>query len=163
VTLDTPTGPFVADFVICGTGVVHDARLRPELAACADNIATWGDRYTPPEHERNDRLACFPYLTADFAFAEKVPGRTPWIGDLHLFGIGTTLSFGPAGSSINAMTIATPKLVAGVTRGLFRADLAEHWRDLLAYDVRQVELDPARIRPAPIMPAPIMPAPGGQK
>jgi hypothetical protein len=47
------------------------------------------------------------------------------------------------------MTIATPKLVAGVTRGLFRADLAEHWRDLLACDVRQVELDPARIRPAP--------------
>ena len=149
VVLDTPNGPFAADFVICGTGIDHDAHLRPELSFCADNIATWGDRYSPPEDERNDRLARFPYLDADFAFTEKTPGRTPWIADLHLFGIGTTMSFGPAGSSINAMTIATPKLVAGVTRGLFRADLAEHWRDLLAYDVRQVELDPARIRPAP--------------
>jgi cation diffusion facilitator CzcD-associated flavoprotein CzcO len=146
VALDTPTGTFAADFVICGTGIDHNARLRPELAACADNIATWGDRYTPPEDERNDRLARFPYLTQDFAFTEKIPGRTPWIADLHLFGIGTTMSFGPAGSSINAMTTAVPKLVAGVTRGLFRNDLAEHWRDLRAYDVRQVELDPARIR-----------------
>jgi hypothetical protein len=32
-----------------------------------------------------------------------------------------------------------------VTRGLFRLGLAEYWRDLLAYDEQQVELDPARI------------------
>ena len=55
------------------------------------------------------------------------------------------MSFGPSGSSINAMTIAVPKLAAGVTRGLFRADLEEHWRDLQAYNVKQVEIDPARI------------------
>jgi cation diffusion facilitator CzcD-associated flavoprotein CzcO len=146
VRLDTPQGPFDADFVICGTGIDHDASFRPELSAFADNIATWADRYTPPIDERNDRLARFPYLTQDYAFAETTPGRTPWIADIHLFGIGTTMSFGPSGSSINAMTIAVPKLAAGVTRGLFRADLAEHWRDLRAYDVKQVELDPARLR-----------------
>jgi len=145
VVLATSTIPFTADFVICGTGIDHDARRRPELAGCADNIATWGDRYTAPDDERNDRLARFPYLASDFAFTEKRPGRTPWIADLHLFGVGTTMSFGPAGSSINAMTTATPRLVAGVTRGLFRTDLAEHWRDLLGYDERQVELDPRRI------------------
>ena len=39
VRLDTPHGPHVADFLICGTGVRHDPALRPELAACADNIA----------------------------------------------------------------------------------------------------------------------------
>ena len=50
------------------------------------------------------------------------------------------MSFGPAGASINAMSIAVPKLVAGVTRGLFRADVAEHLVRLLAYDVKQVEL-----------------------
>lgn len=145
VRLDTPKGPFDADFVICGTGIDHDARLRPELAAFADNIATWGDRYTPPPDERNDRLSRFPYLTQDYAFTEKTPGRTPWIADIHLFGIGTTISFGPSGSSINAMTIAVPKLAAGITRGLFRTDLEDHWRDLRAYNVKQVELDPARI------------------
>ena len=60
VRLDTQKGPFDANFIICGTGIDHDARFRPELAAFADNIATWGDRYTPPQEERNDRLARFP-------------------------------------------------------------------------------------------------------
>lgn len=146
VSLETPKGMFAADFVICGTGMENDARLRPELAACADNIATWGDRYTPSPEERNDRLARSPYLTPDFAFTEKVAGRTPWIADLHLFGTSTAMSFGPAGSSINAMTTAVPKLVAGVTRGLFRADLPEHWQSLLDYNEQQVELDPVHFR-----------------
>ena len=145
VRLDTTHGPFTADFVICGTGVKHDMALRPELAACASNIATWADRYTPPADERDARLSAFPYLSADFAFTERVAGQTPWIAAIHLFGIGTTVSFGPAGSSINAMTTAVPKLVAGVTRGLFRTDLAEHWQDLLAYDVEQVVLRPDRM------------------
>lgn len=145
VVLETSHGPFMADFVICGTGIKHDMALRPELAACAGNIAVWSDRYDPPPAERDDRLAAFPYLDPGFAFTERTPGLTPWIGDIHLFGIGTTVSFGPAGSSINAMTTAVPKLVAGVTRGLFREDLAEHWKELLAYDVPQAELSPAHI------------------
>jgi FAD-dependent urate hydroxylase len=145
VRLHTPKGPFDADYVISGTGIDHDASHRPELAGFADNIATWADRYTPPREECNDRLARFPYLTQDYAFTEKISSRTPWIADIHLFGIGTTMSFGPSGSSINAMTIAVPKLVAGVTRGLFRADLEDHWHDLQAYDVKQVELDPSHL------------------
>ena len=85
-------------------------------------------------------------MDGDYAFTERVPGRTPWVADLHLFGIGTSVSFGPAGSSINAMTTAVPKLVAGVTRGLFRTDLREHWQALLDYDVKQVELSPRHQR-----------------
>ena len=142
VRLETTHGPFVADYVICGTGVKHDTALRPELAACADNIALWSDRYTPPADVRDARLAAFPYLDGDFAFTEREVGRTPWICDLHLFGIGTSVSFGAAGSSINAMSTAVPKLVAGVTRGLFRTDLAEHWQGLLDYNVEQVALSP---------------------
>jgi cation diffusion facilitator CzcD-associated flavoprotein CzcO len=145
VLLDTPHGPFAADFAICGTGIRQDVSLRPELAACAANIATWADRYDPPPEERDEQLAAFPYLDADYAFTERVPGRTPWIADLHLFGIGATVSFGPSGSSINAMTIAVPKLVAGVTRGLFRTDLPEHWRSLQDYAVQQVTLNPAHV------------------
>ena len=142
VQLQTNHGPFAADYVICGTGVKHDMALRPELAACADNIALWSDRYVPPADLRDERLAAFPYLDGDFAFTEREVGRTPWICDLHLFGIGTSVSFGPAGSSINAMSTAVPKLVAGVTRGLFRTDVAEHWQGLLDYDVEQVVLSP---------------------
>jgi cation diffusion facilitator CzcD-associated flavoprotein CzcO len=137
VEVATPDGRFRADFLICATGIDMDFAARPELSRCADNIATWADRYTPPEHERNDRLARFPYLADDYAFTERTPGGTPWIADLHLFAIASSMSFGASGSSINAMTTAVPKLVHGLTRGLFRADVGRHWADLQAYDVPQ--------------------------
>src|SRR5262249_52094780 len=55
----------------------------------------------------------------------------------HVFAIASTMSFGPSGSSINAMTTAVRKLVDGLTRGLFKGDLERHWRSLLAYDAPQ--------------------------
>ena len=145
VVIATARGPFAADFVICATGIEHDFGCRPELAGFADNVATWTDRYTPPADEADERLGRFPYLAPDYAFVEREAGRTPWISDVHLFGIGTTMSFGPAGSSINAKTTAVPRLVAGITRGLFRTDLAAHWQALQSYDNAQVTIDPRRI------------------
>ncbi|WP_376097892.1 FAD/NAD(P)-binding protein [Roseomonas sp. CCTCC AB2023176] len=145
VILDTPRGPFTADFLICGTGTRMDAASVPCLANCADNVATWGDRFVPPDSERDERLLRFPYLDPSSAFTEREPGRTPWIRDIHLFGFGTTMSFGPAGASINAMAIAAPRVAAGVTRGLFAADMPRLHGELLAYDVPQVVLDPARV------------------
>ncbi len=68
---------------------------------------------------------------------EKVPGKTPWIANVHLFSIASTMSFGPSGSSINAMTTAVPRLVDGITKGLFEADVDAHWQAFLAYDVAQ--------------------------
>jgi hypothetical protein len=35
------------------------------------------------------------------------------------------------------MTTAVPKLVQGLTRGLFRADIERHWASFSAYDVPQ--------------------------
>ena len=138
--LDTPKGIFEADFVIAGTGIDMDFARRPELAAFADNIATWADRYTPPDEEMDERLARYPYLSGDFALVEKVPGATPWIDDIHVFSIASTMSFGPSGSSINAMTTCVPKLVSSITKGLFKADVEDHWAALEAYDVPQAVL-----------------------
>ncbi|MDN3272695.1 NAD(P)/FAD-dependent oxidoreductase [Frankia sp. RB7] len=137
IELQTPRGTVTADFVICGTGIDMNFAERGELRQFAGNIATWADRYQPPENECNARLGRFPYLADDYAFTERVPGETPWISDIHLFAIASTMSFGPSGSSINAMTTAVPKLVNGLTRGLFRADIAHHWASLNAYDVPQ--------------------------
>jgi FAD-dependent urate hydroxylase len=135
--LETTAGPIVADFVIAATGIDMDFSRRPELARFAGNIATWEDRYTPPEEERSERLARFPYLADDYALTEKAPGQTPWFRNIHLFGIASTMSFGPSGSSINAMTTAVPKLVYGLSRGLFREDVEKHWQTLQAYNVPQ--------------------------
>lgn len=145
VELQTPRGAVTADFVICGTGIDMNFAARGEFSNFVGNIATWADRYQPPDNERNARLGRFPYLADDYAFTERVPGETPWISDIHLFAIASTMSFGPSGSSINAMTTAVPKLVHGLTRGLFRADVERHWASLSAYDVPQaVVTRPAR-------------------
>ena len=137
VGLTTPRGRFTADFLICGTGVEMDFALRPELAQIAGGIARWSDRYDPPEAERDDRLGRFPYLAADYSLVPRRPGDAHWMASIHLFNIAATMSFGPSGSSINAMSTAVPKLVAGLTRGLFQADLDRHWSTLQAYDVPQ--------------------------
>ncbi len=140
VELQTPRGIVAADFVICGTGTDIDFAERSELKNCAGNIATWADRYQPPEDERSARLGRFPYLADDYAFTERVPGQTPWISNIHLFAFASTMSFGPSGSSINAMTTAIPKLVHGLTRGLFRADLEQYWSSFKAYDTPQATI-----------------------
>jgi hypothetical protein len=54
-----------------------DPALIPTLGDCADNIAVWADRYTPPAEEASERLGDFPYLAADDAFVEKRAGETP--------------------------------------------------------------------------------------
>jgi cation diffusion facilitator CzcD-associated flavoprotein CzcO len=140
VALQTPSGTYHADFVICGTGIAMDFAGRRELQNCAGNIARWNDRYQPPELERNERLGEFPYLADDYALTERVPGQTPWIADIHLFAIASSMSFGASGSSINAMTTAVPKLVQGLTRGLFRADIEDYWTSFQAYDVKQASI-----------------------
>jgi cation diffusion facilitator CzcD-associated flavoprotein CzcO len=137
VELQTSRGKLSAHFIICGTGIDIDAAERDELRNFAGNIATWADRYSPPENEQSPRLGRYPYLADDYAFTELVPGKTPWIKDIHLFAFASTMSFGPSGSSINAMTTAIPKLVYGLTRGLFRDDVERHWTSFKAYDVPQ--------------------------
>jgi cation diffusion facilitator CzcD-associated flavoprotein CzcO len=137
VELQTPIGAFSADFLICATGIDMNFAGRPELQNCATNIAVWADRYQPPADERSPRLGRFPYLADDYALVERIAGETPWIADIHVFAIASTMSFGPSGSSINAMTTAVPKLVHGLTRGLFRADIERHWASFRAYDLPQ--------------------------
>jgi cation diffusion facilitator CzcD-associated flavoprotein CzcO len=140
VEIRTAQGVHHADFLICGTGIRCDFTKRPELAPYADQIALWSDRYQPPAAERDDRLAEFPYLGADYALQPKTPDGPDFLRHIHVFNIGSSVSFGASGSSINAMNIAVPKLVAGVTRALFSEDAATHWAALQAYDVKMFEL-----------------------
>ena len=141
VLLTTPRGTFEVDFVIAGTGMDVDLARRPELAPFADRIARWGDRHTPEPGLEDARLARYPYLAPDYSFLEREPGTAPLVRRLHVFNFGATMSFGPSGASINAMTIAVPKLVAGITRALFAADVAAYWRALEAYDTPVLRLD----------------------
>ena len=137
IELQTPRDVVRAHFVISGAGTEIDFAERGELRNFAGNIAIWADRYQPSPDERNPRLGRYPYLADDYALTERVAGATPWISNIHLFAFASTMSFGPSGSSINAMTTAIPKLVHGLTRGLFRADVEQYWDSFRAYDVPQ--------------------------
>lgn len=134
ITLQTKAGDFTADFVILGTGIEIDLSARPELKSIAAAVATWADRYQAPANEQNPHLAKFPYHGADASLQERHPGQAPFLHHIYDFTIGTTLSFGPFGCSINAMNIAVPRIVAGITRSLFEQDLEQHWASLQAYD-----------------------------
>ncbi|MEM8665461.1 MAG: NAD(P)/FAD-dependent oxidoreductase [Pseudomonadota bacterium] len=72
VCLQTPEGPFVADFAIAGTGLDMDLAARPELSEIAGKAALWGDRYTPPPDEENERLARYPYLGRTLELTARV-------------------------------------------------------------------------------------------
>ncbi len=146
VLIDTPTGNFTADFLICGTGFELDVAKRPELAAFGAQIATWADRYTPPAALAQPRLDGFPYLGPGLELVEKTPGSAPLLANIHLFDFGATMSMGPSGASINAMKFVVPRLVGAITRDLFTADLEHHYRVMMDYQTPEFPLSFARDR-----------------
>ena len=144
VRIETPLGIHTADFLITGTGFVLDVRDRPEFGAWGGEIATWADRYTPAPTEVNDRLAFYPYLGAGQELQPRVAGNADFLRNIHLMDFGATMSFGPSGSSINAMKFAVPRVVNAITRDLFLADIDQHYQTLLRYDTPEFPLVFAR-------------------
>jgi len=130
IRIATKAGRETFDFIICGTGVRVDHHARPELAAFASHIATWGDRYQPPDDTDDERLARFPYLQPSFAFTELHPDACPQLANIHCFNFAATLSFGLSGAAIRALKYAVPRLVQGVTRDLFASDAQHYWDEL---------------------------------
>lgn len=75
IRIFTPSGDQgLFDFAIISTGLLTDARLRPELSAAAEHIATWGDKLhnLPAGMARNPLIDAHPYLGPCFEFQEKV-------------------------------------------------------------------------------------------
>ena len=138
VAVSTAKGTFECDHVIAGTGFDIDLSAQPELAPFADRVALWSDRYTPPQDEADTRLARYPYLGPTMEFLPRDPDSDPDIttalARLRLFTFGATVSFGPSGSSINALKFAAPRLVSGITKALFVEDAGNHAAELFAYD-----------------------------
>lgn len=135
VRIDTPKGALDADFLIFATGMRVDLALRPELTAIEADIARWADRFAADDPD--PVLAAWPYLGPGFEFLPK-PGRTaPWLARIHQFGFAAGLSHGAQCASVSGHRHALPRLVAGVTRGLF-AEIAPGLPAALdAYDVRE--------------------------
>ncbi len=138
IVVETPIGEMRFDFLIVGTGFEADLRLRPELAAIAGNIATWADRFTPPEGEESALLSSHPYLGDAFQFTEREAGTAPYLANIHNFTFGATPSMGLSGASISGMKYAVRRLVAGLARDLYVADAQTHLESLLAYETPEL-------------------------
>ncbi|MEM7745606.1 MAG: NAD(P)/FAD-dependent oxidoreductase [Pseudomonadota bacterium] len=140
VELETAEGPFFAHHVIAGTGFDVDPSACRLLGPISDDIARWSDQHVPPPEDRDPRLARYPYLGSTFELTERQPGGCPGLSRVRLFTFGATMSFGPSGSSINALKFAAPRLIQGITRDLFREGASAHFADLRAYDTPEFEL-----------------------
>ena len=134
IRLRTPSGWHETNFVILGTGFSVDLRTRPEFAAIADAVATWGDRYTPPATEANAAAALYPYVGLGFELVEKPPGRMPALRNIHLFNAGSLVSMGPVAGGLNGMPSGIPRLIAGLSRDFFRARAETLYQEFSTYD-----------------------------
>ena len=111
------------DFVIAGTGYSADLAARPELKQFADRILVWRDRYTPAAGDRDDMLACHPYLGAGHELLEKTPSGAPYLRDIHIQNPSGFVSFGLPIGDVPSMKRDIPVIVGRISADLFHADL----------------------------------------
>lgn len=138
VVVTTGAGVFRFDTVITGTGPNVDLSARPELAAVAPNVATWGDRFTPPDGWEDAGLLTHPYLGGGFQFLQRTPGEAPWIERIHDFTYGARLSMGLNGNMNSGLGAGGRRLAEALSRSLFLEDRADFLESYCAYDVPEL-------------------------
>ncbi|WP_137132114.1 NAD(P)/FAD-dependent oxidoreductase [Rhizobium sp. FY34] len=143
VRIETAKGDFHFDHLLLGTGYRVDLSRRPELAGVVGSIATWADRFVPPEGEEDPDLLAYPYLGPAFEFQEKVPGSLPMLANIHVFNSAAVPSLGPVCNGITGLKSGVPKLVSGICRGLFASDIEHFYKALDGYDKVHFQPDSA--------------------
>ncbi len=114
------------DHVIAGTGYFVDPAARPEIAAFADSILLWRDKYAPPHDEADAFLGSHPYLGEAHEYLEKTPGSAPFLRDIHVHNPAGFVSFGVPVGDVPSMRRDLPLVTARISRDLFLADLDRH-------------------------------------
>jgi cation diffusion facilitator CzcD-associated flavoprotein CzcO len=135
ITVRTSRGKnFAAHFIILATGFTVDAASRPEIAAFADAIATWSDRYTPPPELANAELGAFPYLGPHLQFTEKRAGEAPFLANIHCFNHAASLSIGKVAGDIPGISTGAAWLADGIAAEFYNRDIEAHWQILQDFD-----------------------------
>lgn len=134
LAVDTPRGCFRVDFLLVATGFVIDWAQRPELAAIAPQVRTWGERYTPPPGDEDAELRDSPDLGPLFEFQPRTPGACPGLERIHCFSYPATLSHGAVSGDIPAISDGALRLARGLAAAFYREDLEVHLARLHAYD-----------------------------
>jgi FAD-dependent urate hydroxylase len=140
IAVTTKYDQFTFDFVICATGVSFDLALRSELDGIVDDIALWSDRFAPGPDEAHPELGKLPYLGKSYEFLEKIPGAAPWLSRIYAFNFSAMASMGPVSTGISGHRYAIPRLVRGITEGLFLEQTETLLPDLRGF--AEPELEP---------------------
>jgi cation diffusion facilitator CzcD-associated flavoprotein CzcO len=140
IEVTTSDARFTFDHVICATGVRYGLEQRPELTGISGDIALWSDRYTPLPGEAHPELGKLPYLGQHFEFLEKRHGTAPFLTQIFAFNFSAFVSMGPVATSITGHRYGVPRLVRGVTRGLFLEQEGAILPSLKGFD--EPEIDP---------------------
>lgn len=122
----TTQGDIAFDFVIAGTGYQVDLAKRPELAAFADEVLLWRDRFSPPSDQADINLGAHPYLGSGHELLEKESGRAAYLGNIHVFNPAAFVSFGLPIGDVPSFKRDIPNVVARISRDLFLGDLPAH-------------------------------------
>ena len=128
--IQTPNGPFELDFLIFATGFKIDWRARPEYAALAPYLRTWGERFVPAPDQEDRELADSPDLGPVFELQEKIPGVCPGLDRIHAFCYPAALSQGTVSGDIPAISDGAKRLAQGITSLFYREDIAAHFENI---------------------------------
>ena len=129
----TPRGDFQFDFLIVSTGFKVDWAARPEFAAIAPHVRTWGERFAPAPGDEDQELADSPDLGPVFEFKARAPGACPGLGRIHCFCYPAALSHGTVSGDIPAISDGAKRLAAGIASLFYREDFEYHFEKLQAY------------------------------
>ncbi len=139
--IQTRLGELEADFLIVSTGFVIDWAQRPEFAAFAHCVRTWGERHRPDPADADAELRDSPDLGPVFEFQEKTPGACPGVSRIHAFCYPAALSFGTISGDIPAISDGARRLATGLASLFYREDVEHHWQVLQAYAEPELQGD----------------------
>ena len=133
LVVHTSRGRFALDFVLLATGFAIDWTQKPEFAAIAPHVRTWGERYQAPADEADPELHDSPDLGPLFEFQPKAASDCPGLERIHCFSYPAALSHGTISGDIPAISDGARQLASGLAGLLYREDVAQHYVHLQAY------------------------------
>ncbi|MBK3395194.1 MULTISPECIES: NAD(P)/FAD-dependent oxidoreductase [Methylobacterium] len=142
LVIETGQGRYPVEAAVVAVGFDIDLTRRPELDRFRDAVLTWGDRVPAAEAEAHPEAARFPYLGDGMQMLERVPGRLPELGLLHVFNWGVSLSHGALAGDIPGLGIGATRLAQALVRDLFVSQADAHFPRMMAHEDAELEPTP---------------------
>lgn len=134
IGVKTPQKTWAFDFLLLGTGFQVDWPARPEYAAIAPHVRSWGDRFRPEPGQEDAELDASPDLGPWFEFQEKPGHSLPGLSRIHCLCYPASLTHGTVSGDIPAISDGALRLANGLAGELFVENVESQFAALEAYD-----------------------------